>query len=127
MNLKTKNPASGATGRGLGNSNQQSNSTISNHEGQHLRPGTKRAAILKTLLEIGDRGMSCFEAANRHNDYVLRSTISDLGKYGIRFDRKPERVPNAFGKLTDCVRYWISPASVEAAKALLGVKEGAPC
>ena len=124
MDLQMKNPATGATGQGFGNDIQQANSTISIHEGQCLLPGTKRAKILQTLIEIGERGMNCFEAANRHNDYVLRSTISDLGRYGLRFDRQMERVPNAFGKHTDCMRYRLSPASVGAAKALLG---GEPC
>lgn len=121
MDLQMKNPASAATEQGSDQNNQQANNTTSNHEGQHLRPGTKRAAILQTLLEIGERGLNCFEAANRHHDYVLRSTISDLGRYGLRFDRQMEQVPNSFGKHTDCMRYWISPASIEAAKTLLGI------
>lgn len=121
-----KSPATVAAGQGSNqNNNQPANDTTSNHEGQHLRPGTKRAAILQTLLELGELGMNCFEAANRHHDYVLRSTISDLGRYGLRFDRQMEQVPNSFGKHTDCMRYWISPTSIKVAKDLLGILDEA--
>lgn len=120
MDLQMKNPASAATEQGSDQNNQPGNSITTRPEAQQLRTGTKRAAILNTFIEIGERGMNCFEAANRHHDYVLRSTISDLGKYGIRFDRKTDKVPNAFGKLTNCVRYWLSPNSVDAARSLLG-------
>ncbi len=121
MNLQNaKGPVLAATSPSPNQNNLPGNNITASPEAQQLRTGTKRAAILKTFIEIGERGMNCFEAANRHHDYVLRSTISDLGKYGIRFDRKPEKVPNAFGKLTDCVRYWLSPNSVDAARSLLG-------
>lgn len=86
-----------------------------------LNPNTKRASILKQFIELGARGMNCFEAANWHHDYVLRSTVSDIQRdYGILFDRKPEKVPNAFGKTTDCVRYWLSPKEQGKALELLG-------
>src|SRR5262245_56420439 len=54
-----------------------------------LRSQSKRASMLRAFLVLGDDGMNCFEAANRHHDYVLRSTISDFRRqFGIEFDRK---------------------------------------
>lgn len=86
-----------------------------------LNPNTKRASILKQFIELGAKGMNCFEAANRHHDYVLRSTVSDIQReYGIWFDRKMEQVPNAFGKTTDCMRYWLCPKERTKALNLLG-------
>lgn len=86
-----------------------------------LNPNTKRAAIIKQFLQLGERGMNCFEAANRHHDYVLRSTVSDIQReYGVMFFRKMEQVPNAFGKTTDCMRYWIAPNSIPIARELVG-------
>lgn len=67
MDLQMKNPASAATEQGFGNNNQPSNNTTPITEGQHLRHGTKRAAILRTFIVLGERGMNCFEAANRHH------------------------------------------------------------
>ena len=64
-----------------------------------LKHNTKKARILNKFIELGDRGMNCFEAANKYHDYVLRTTISELSSdYGIEFTRKYERVPNVFGK-----------------------------
>lgn len=127
MDLQTKNPASAATEQGPDQNIQPGNNITLSREGQHLRPGTKRAAMLLKFLEIKRQGMNCFESANLHHDYVLRSTISSLERYGIRFDRTMEQVPNAFGKQTECMRYWIAPASIEAANELLGLKEVTPC
>jgi hypothetical protein len=81
---------------------------------------TKKASMLKLFVDLGERGLNCFEAANRHHDYVLRTTVSDLHRdYGIEFDRKHEKVPNAFGKKTSCVRYWLDSSNTSKAKLLL--------
>lgn len=94
-----------ATSRALGKTKQQ-------------KQFTKKDTMLKTFIELGKSGMNCFEAANRHNDYVLRTTISDLNRdYGIEFAREWEKVPNAFGKTTLCLRYWLDENNI--AKAIL--------
>lgn len=85
------------------------------------RQFTKKEAMLKSFIKLGRHGMNCFEAANRYNDYVLRTTISDLNRdYGIEFTREWEKVPNAFGKTTDCLRYWLDDKNVTKALKLLG-------
>jgi hypothetical protein len=82
---------------------------------------TKKETMLKTFIKLGRRGLNCFEAANRYHDYVLRTTVSDLNRdYGIKFAREWEKVPNAFGKKTDCLRYWLDESNVIKAMALLG-------
>ena len=86
-----------------------------------LKHNTKKAAMLKLFIRLGERGLNCFEAANNHHDYVLRSTVSDLQlDYGLLFLRKYEQVPNAFGKFTDCVRYWLDEANRAKAIAIIG-------
>lgn len=90
-----------------------------------LKYNTKKASMLKLFTRLGECGLNCFEAANGHRDYVLRTTVSDLQRdYGIKFSRKHEQVPNAFGTNTDCVRYWLDEANTAKALALLG-NEGA--
>lgn len=80
---------------------------------------TKKANMLKLFAELGERGLNCFEAANRHHDYVLRTTVSDLQRdYGLEFCKKHESVPNAFGKTTSCVRYWLDGFNTSKAKQL---------
>ena len=72
------------------------------------KSNTKKAAILKKFIELGDKGMDCFAAANRYHDYVLRSTVSDIQRdFGIQFAREWIKVPNSFGKHTDCMKYWL--------------------
>ena len=57
-----------------------------------LKHNTKKAAMLKLFIRLGERGLNCFEAANNHHDYVLRSTVSDLQlDYGLLFLRKAPR------------------------------------
>lgn len=81
---------------------------------------TKKASMLRLFVRLGEQGLNCFEAANTHHDYVLRTTVSDLHRdYGIVFDRKHEKVPNAFGKKTSCVRYWLDSSNASKAKLLL--------
>ena len=86
---------------------------------------TKKASMLRLFINLGERGLQCFEAANSHHDYVLRTTVSDLQiDYGLEFSRKWEKVPNAFGTSTDCVRYWLDVVNKAKALAILG-NEGA--
>ncbi len=85
---------------------------------------TKKGSMLVKFIQLGAKGMNCFEAANRHHDYVLRTTVSDLQRdYGIHFSRKWERVNNSFGSTTDCVRYWLDEANIKLAKAIVGAKD----
>jgi hypothetical protein len=76
--------------------------------------------MLRAFLLLRESGMNCFEAANRHHDYILRTTISDLRReFGVEFDRKYETVPGHNGTKVDCVRYWLSSAGAEKARELL--------
>ena len=87
-----------------------------------LKYNTKKASMLRLFVSLGERGLNCFEAANSHLDYVLRTTVSDLHRdYGIEFSRKYEQVPNAFGSVTDCMRYWLD--DLNTAKALATLEE----
>ncbi len=90
-------------------------------ESKTHRHNTKKEAILKTFTELGTRGMNCFEAANKYHDYVLRTTVSEIHRdHGIEFNRQREQVPNAFGKLTSCARYWLDDGNINKALAVLG-------
>ena len=81
---------------------------------------TKKEAMLKCFIKQKSLGLNCFEAANNHHDYVLRTTVSDLTRdYGIEFKRRWEKVPNAFGKRTDCKRYWLDDDNIGKALAVL--------
>lgn len=92
---------------------------------KRLKYNTKKFKMLKLFTRLGESGLNCFQAANSHRDYVLRSTIADLQKnYGLEFSRKRERVPNAFGGSTDCVRYWLDEKNIIKAISLLE-EEGA--
>ena len=85
-----------------------------------LKYSTKKASMLRLFINLGERGLNCFEAANSHHDYVLRTTVSDLYRdYGIEFSRKYEQVPNAFGTVTDCMRYWLDDLNTAKAHATL--------
>lgn len=88
---------------------------------KRLNPTTKKAAMVRHFLAAGDAGINCFFAANHLHDYVLRTTVSELGRhYGLTFNRKFEQVPNAFGSKTDCMRYWLAPESRGKARYLIG-------
>lgn len=98
-------------------------------EKQHkaLNPTTKIFSLVQAFLDIGDRGMNCFEAANRHHDYVLRSSISELQqRHGLIFFRREEPVPNHTGGTTRCMRYWIAPQSRQRASELVGDRNPTP-
>ena len=89
-----------------------------------LKYNTKKASMLRLFVQLGERGLNCFEAANNHHDYVLRSTVSDLHlDYGIEFSRKYEQVFNAFGTVTDCMRYWLDDTNKAKAQSILGNEE----
>ena len=52
---------------------------------------TKKEAILKAFIKRGVKGSNCFQYANFHHDYVLRTNVSDLQiAYGLEFSRKWE-------------------------------------
>lgn len=86
---------------------------------------TKKASMLRLFIRLGDRGLNCFESANSHHDYVLRTTVSDLQRdYGLEFSRRWEQVPNAFGTTTDCMRYWLDDTNKAKALTILGIAEG---
>ena len=83
---------------------------------------TKAAAILRILAEGGS--LNRFEA-ERHGDHALPSTVSNLQeKYGFRIDRKPERIPNRYGTLTTCARYWLAADERPRALAILKAMQG---
>lgn len=85
---------------------------------------TKKASMLRLFIRLGERGLNCFEAANSHHDYVLRTTVSDLQRdYGLEFSRHYEQIPNAFKTTTDCMRYWLDDVNKAKALAILGIKE----
>jgi hypothetical protein len=85
---------------------------------------TKKTSMLKLFIRLGEKGLNCFEAANNYHDYVLRTTVSDLQRdYDLLFSRKYEQVPNAFGRVTDCMRYWLDEVNQAKALELVGGKE----
>lgn len=85
---------------------------------------TKKASMLRLFINLGERGLNCFEAANSHHDYVLRTTVSDLQRdYGLEFSRKYEQVSNAFKTKTDCMRYWLDDVNKAKALALFDYEE----
>jgi hypothetical protein len=88
---------------------------------QKLNPKSKRAAILRAFLDLGARGMNCFEAALRHHDFVLRTTVSECSRYhGIHFNKRFEQVPGHNGSNVDCVRYSLTAEGAAKARELLG-------
>lgn len=85
---------------------------------------TKKVSIIKRFVDLGDRGMTCFDAANKYHDYVLRSTVSDIQRdFGIYFKREWTKVPNSFDGHTDCVRYWLDEANMVKAISFLSQGE----
>lgn len=86
-----------------------------------LNPDSKRAAILRAFLEVGERGMNCFTAALKYGDFVLRTTVSECSRYhGIAFNKKFEQVPGRNGSKVDCVRYSLTAEGAQKARELLG-------
>lgn len=88
---------------------------------KRLHPGSKRAGVLRTLLERGERGLNRFEAERACSDHVLPSTISELCRdYGLKIPRELETVPGHQGKPTECSRYRLSPEDAIKAREVLG-------
>lgn len=74
-----------------------------------IRAGTKKAGVLRVLLERGERGLNRFEAESACHDHVLPSTIADLcSDYGLVIPRKLETVRGHLGHDTECSRYFLS-------------------
>lgn len=89
-----------------------------------LKPGTKRYAVVRAILDSGAEGLDCFGAVRVAHDFVLRSTVSEVqSQYGLAISRRPHVVPNSFGGETHCVRYWIEGAERDHAARLLGMAE----
>jgi hypothetical protein len=85
-----------------------------------LHSNTKRAAVVRTLIERGEQGLNCFESVRLCHDYVLRSTISDLQRgYGLTIRRKLERVPGHNNSTVEVMRYWFDEAARRQASGLL--------
>ena len=87
---------------------------------KRLNSNTKKIKLLAEFVSLGELGMNCFEAAIYHGDYVLRTTVSELQRdCGLEFSRKYEQVPNKYGSLTSCVRYWLDEANRATAKVVI--------
>ena len=85
-----------------------------------LKAGSKRAGVLKTLLERGPRGLNRFEAESVCFEHVLPSTVSELcSDFGLTIPRKLETVRGHKGKPTECSRYWLSDEDQAKARELL--------
>lgn len=84
-----------------------------------IRPGTKLAAVLKYLAEVGS--LNRFEAERLVHDHCLPSTVAEFQtRFGLRVERREEIVPGFHGHPTRVARYWIADDQREAAKVLLG-------
>jgi hypothetical protein len=115
MNFGNESAAHGANVAAQGNDLRKREEYIA------LNPNTKRAAILQVFLELGDRGMNCFEAALRHGDFVLRTTVSECTRYhGIEFHKHFEQIPGRRGSKVDCVRYSLTEEGAARVRELLG-------
>ena len=100
------------------------NQVASENTTKKLKYNTKKASMLRLFVSLGERGLNCFEAANIHHDYVLRTTVSDLQRdYGIKLSRHYEKIPNAFKTTTDCMRYWLDDTNIAKAQSILGNQE----
>ncbi len=89
-----------------------------------LNPKSKRAAVLRVLLDRGAAGLNCFEAVRLAHDYVLRTTVSECWRYhGISFAKRYEQVPGHGGSKVDCVRYSLTPEGAAKVRDLLGEVE----
>ena len=119
MDLQMKNPATGATGQGFGNDIQPLNNSTS-------APPRKWRRVLAAFLT--GQSYNRFESERVLSDHCLHTTVATLQRFGLIIDRNFETVPGYMGISTRVCRYRLSPASVDAAKALLGVNdEVLPC
>lgn len=79
---------------------------------------SKNARILSHFLTGAT--LNRFEA-EKLGDHCLNSTISELAnRYGLRFMRHPERVPNRWGKPCRVIRYGLQESEHGAANRVLG-------
>ena len=73
--------------------------------------------ILQALTD--PKGLNRFEA-EVIGCHCLNTTISALKRnHGLKASREWEEVPNRFGGITKCKRYWISASNLERANKLL--------
>ena len=87
---------------------------------KRLAPGSKRAGVLRTLLDRGTRGLNRFEAERACFDHVLPSTISELCRdFGLVIPRELETVPGHGGKPTECSRYRLSDDDAARVRRIL--------
>lgn len=112
MDLQMKNPATGGAGQGFGNNNQPPNNSTS-------KPPRKWQRVL--LAFLSGRSYNRFEAERELHDHALHSTVSTLQSMGLVINRTMEAVPGFQGATAHVMRYRLSPASIEAAKVLLGI------
>lgn len=57
----------------------------------------------------------------KFGDHVLNTSVSQIGKRGICFPRKPVTIEGRFGTI-HCKRYWLEPEEIAKALRLLGVR-----
>lgn len=110
---QTKNPTTVAAGQGSIQNKAQT---------KHTNVPKKWQRVLSAFLT--GRSYNRFEAERQLHDHALHSTVSTLQSMGVVIERKMECVPGFQGLATHVCRYKINPNSIEAAKSLLGVKEG---
>lgn len=85
-----------------------------------LKAGSKRADVLRVLIERGERGLNRFEAEQACHDHVLPSTVSELcAHFGLEIPRTLETVRGHRGKDTECSRYRLTALDVLKARRLL--------
>jgi len=72
--------------------------------------------ILRLLA--GGVALTRFDA-ERFGDHALNSTVSQIGRMGVRVSREPITLTGPFGTI-HCKRYWIEPADAGQALTVLG-------
>jgi hypothetical protein len=97
----------------------------SKQHGISRRPERKWRRVLAALAS--GQSFNRFEAERTLHDHCLPSTIAKLQSRGVTIQRHTERVPGYQGIPTDCARYWLDAAGMEAARRLLGEKFGSDC
>ncbi|GAB3376293.1 hypothetical protein [Azotobacter armeniacus] len=80
---------------------------------------TKIARALVYFRHFGD--LNRFEAANKVGDTCLNSTIPALERYGLTFERQPEKVPNRWGAPCDVTRYSLPESQHQRARTVLAL------
>lgn len=80
------------------------------------RSDFKWRRILKVLASGAE--LTRFDA-EKIGDHALNSTVSTLGRMGVRISREPIEVEGRFGTI-HCKRYWLEPSDRRHARFLLG-------